>query len=696
MRSAPTMSLLEILKLVGFATGAALHLYISWLIWNRRLVARHRLSALERTFLLLGLSLGVWFLGNVLSTLHGLLVGAERLTGWMRAWNTITLIGIAVLPSTLLHAHFAFWNSLVENGSIKARIIRLPSVVLYAPLLFLPYAVYQITISEYAPFFLKLRLLLVPYSVWYMLALWASAAIDWAIGRRIDAEAKRERTFFKRLALLLVVTGAFEFVVVGLRGSGPNDFLWVAFILLSLLPTFFVAYYVYRYKLVEVAIKDSLVYAAFAVVFIAVYTYGVRQVDQFLVERYQIKPGVIEVLLILGMVALARPVVRAIDQMVHRLFSREIGLYRDVVRQVSAGASGFGELDSLIRYTEQTIKQGLVLTSVKIIPFDSAMPDGPERRLAEKMIRLKSDIIESDEDLSEIGASAAYALWREGKLTGLMMITAEPNALTSEKRAILDVLAGQVAAEVETCRLVEEKVRLERALAIRERLATLGQMAATVAHEVKNPLSSIKSIAQVMREESALAGYDRDLGLIISEIDRLNRTVSQLLAFSRPANADPRPVGLRELIDSTVELLGGEARERGVEISASVDADLTLSGAQAAALREALSNLIVNAVQAAGRGDQVSIEASLDSHRATPRLIVSVTDTGPGIADEVQSRVFEPFFTTKSRGTGLGLAIVQRRVAELGGAVELTSPAANGRGTRFRIVVAVGASSGAL
>ena len=99
---------------------------------------------------------------------------------------------------------------------------------------------------------------------------------------------------------------------------------------------------------------------------------------------------------------------------------------------------------------------------------------------------------------------------------------------------------------------------MERELASRERLATLGQMATTVAHEVKNPLSSIKSIAQVMREEDALSDYDRDLGLIVSEIDRLNRTVSQLLAFSRPSNADPRPVALRDLI----EYDPGPARQR--------------------------------------------------------------------------------------------------------------------------------------
>jgi signal transduction histidine kinase len=516
---------------------------------------------------------------------------------------------------------------------------------------------------------------------------------------RFEHWAERERRFFKRLALLLFMIGALEFLVVVILRSGPNDAPWVAYVLLSLLPPFTVAYHVYRYKLVELAIKDSLVYAAFAVVFIAVYTYGVRRLDQFLVRQLDSTPGVIEVLLILCMVALTGPFVRLIDRGVHRIFAREIGLYRDVVRQVSAGAAGFGELDSLVRYTEETIRQGLDLSRVEIVPFGPELESGPVRRLAEKLIDWEADVVERDEELDRIDANIAYALRREGALVGLMIIAADPRSVTSEKRAILDVLAGQVAMEVESMRLIEEKVRLERELASRERLATLGQMATTVAHEVKNPLSSIKSIAQVMREEEALSPYDRDLGLIVSEIDRLNRTVSQLLAFSRPSNADPRPVALRDLIDTTLALLGNEARERGVALTAEFNSDVTLTGAQSAALREALSNLIVNAIQANERDGQVVVEASVEPAarqpavpgRASDKLTVSVTDTGPGISPESQRRVFEPFYTTKARGTGLGLAIVQRRVAEMNGTLDLTSPVIDGHGTRFRLIVPVAA-----
>ena len=692
------MSPIQILKLVGFATGAMLHLYIAWLIWSRRLGTGQSQSQPARLITILNLCLGVWFLGNLFITLHELLLGRERLTFLLRAWDVLATTGVALLPAALLHAHVAMWASLDHYRTLTRRSVRLIGAALYVPMAFLPYAVYRLTTGDYRPFMLKIHVLLIPYAIWYLLVMISSALLDWAIVKKLAVDATRERTFFKRLGVLLILNGVLQFYVVAIARSGPNDFLWVTFILLSLLPIFFVAYHVYRYRIVDVAVRDSLVYAVFALVFIAVYTYGVRRLDQFLVERFEITPGVVEVILILGMVALAGPLVRVLDRAVHQLFTGEIGLYRDVVRQVATGAGGFGELAALVRYSEETIQRGLELENVKIITVESAAPESHERRLIDKLEEWEAESVETDEDLKAIGAAIAYALRREGRIIGLMIIAAEPQALTSEKRSVLDVIAGQVAVEVEGCRLIEEKVRLERELAARERLATLGQMAAQVAHEVKNPLSAIKSIAQVMREEEALKDYDRDLELIISEIDRLNRTVSQLLAFSRPSYADQRPVPLAELLNATVALITGEAKEQGVAIKLDFAGDVTLTGTQAGALREALSNLVINAVQAMDEGGEVMIQAHVETaRRAQPdgsRLILTVTDTGPGIPVEAQQKVFEPFYSTKSRGTGLGLAIVQRRAVELGGIVELISPVADGHGTQFRLSVPLVAFEG--
>jgi signal transduction histidine kinase len=781
------MSLLEILKLVGFATGAALHLYVAWLIWRKPHLATlgpgatdwrtagevdageallapdesldQGLIRSERTFIALGLLLGCWFLGNLLTTLQELLLDTNRLTGWLRAWDTTTVIGISLVPSALLHSHIAFWSWLGRYKVVGLRRARLLAIPIYFPLLVLPYTIYQVNSGDYRPYMLKLKLLLLPYSIWFLLAFWGSAAIDWSMKDRLYRWAARERSFLKVLAATLFVTGGFEFVVVGLRHSF-NDYLWVIYILLSLLPVFTIAYYIYRYNLYELVIKGSLAYAAFAVVFLTVYTYGVRHLDDFLAARFDVHAGVLEAILILVMAAMAGPLVRVIDKMVRRLFVQEIELYRDVVKRVSTpqspfaadvftaqqGASdtartniraasspaagalatvahqavepdstaavrpGIDDVASLISYTEETIRKGLSLVRVHILPCN-AESDGAQARLVEQMGRDGLDTVETGGDLESLGGTIAYALRRDRTLIGSMIVTAESRTLAAGTRAVLDVLSGQVAIALESCLLVEDKVRLERALASRERLAALGEMAANVAHEVKNPLSSIKSIAQVMREDGGLAGYDRDLGLIIGEVDRLSRTVSQLLAFSRAGShtAGPDgPVQVGELISAAAALVEGDARERGVGISLRTEGDAMVPGRTAAALREALGNLLLNAIQASQPRQQVLVGCKIlpgnrpgepsiwpappsrelqARHRGATRIVISVTDAGPGIPIQLQHRIFEPFYTTRPEGTGLGLAIVQRRVAELSASLQVISPVADAGGTCFTLAI---------
>jgi signal transduction histidine kinase len=138
-------------------------------------------------------------------------------------------------------------------------------------------------------------------------------------------------------------------------------------------------------------------------------------------------------------------------------------------------------------------------------------------------------------------------------------------------------------------------------------------------------------------------------------------------------------------------MAGVDAKERGVDVKVESRSKVTLTGTEAGALREALSNLVINAVQATDRGGEVRIETSVRTAGSREsrdcELILAVTDTGPGISEQEQQRIFEPFYSTKSRGTGLGLAIVQRRIIELGGSVELTSPVVDGHGSRFRLTL---------
>ncbi|HSE21253.1 MAG TPA: HAMP domain-containing sensor histidine kinase, partial [Pyrinomonadaceae bacterium] len=178
-----------------------------------------------------------------------------------------------------------------------------------------------------------------------------------------------------------------------------------------------------------------------------------------------------------------------------------------------------------------------------------------------------------------------------------------------------------------------------------------------------------------------------DLSLIVGETDRLSQSVTQLLSFARRESPNEQPLPMTELMQSMVDLFQASAREQGIGIEYQVTHDTQLSGKCVSVLRDALSNLLLNALQATNSGGKVALAASV----AGKELLISVEDTGPGIATELREQIWEPFFTTRQRGTGLGLAIVRKRVQEVGGTASLDA-SRNGQGALFYLRVPIEAS----
>jgi signal transduction histidine kinase len=395
-----------------------------------------------------------------------------------------------------------------------------------------------------------------------------------------------------------------------------------------------------------------------------------------------------------------------LEKRFHKLFEREAALYRQIVSRISSHAGQYKELPELLAFVEQQTAAALGLRGVKIVVSNRLDADeGQEngRRFDSDIVSMEPWVeqvldrssrndwspVEDDPLLDGNGYTIAYPLRREEKVSGVLLVDAAAGSLTQDARSVLEVLAGQVAIAIEDCLLVEENVRLERRLAERERLATLGQMAATVAHEIKNPLSAIKSIAQVMGEDQSLSQeYARDLSLIVGETDRLGQSVTQLLTFARKEAPAELPLRVGQLIHSVIGLFQVGAEKEGVKLSAKIDRDEELGGAAVSALRVALSNLLLNALQATPEGGEISITQQVEDGS----LVINVEDSGPGIPADLRRRIWEPFFTTKQRGTGLGLAIVRKRMQEAGGTARLTSNV-NGKGAKFELRVPLGAQS---
>ena len=225
--------------------------------------------------------------------------------------------------------------------------------------------------------------------------------------------------------------------------------------------------------------------------------------------------------------------------------------------------------------------------------------------------------------------------------------------------------------------------RLKQDLARSQRLASLGSLAAGVAHEIRNPLSSIKGFATYFRERYREDPDDRQTAeTMISEVDRLNRVITQLLEFARPMTMKRTPTSIQAVIRHALKMVEGQARDKGVVIETDLPAALPEILLDADRMSQVLLNLVLNAIAATDGGGRIRVSLARNDDRT---IRVVITDTGAGIRQEDLPRVFDPYFTTKPSGTGLGLPIVQKIVEAHGGAIHLESEA--GKGTTATLLL---------
>ncbi len=236
-------------------------------------------------------------------------------------------------------------------------------------------------------------------------------------------------------------------------------------------------------------------------------------------------------------------------------------------------------------------------------------------------------------------------------------------------------------------REVEElKAEVERA----RHLAAIGRLAAGVAHEVRNPLSSLKGFAQFLRGKfKPGSDEERYSDIMIEEVERLDRVVQELLDFAKPVEPVRRAADPNALVEEALALVSEDAGFRNVSIVRRMTADLPPVLVDQFQMRQALLNILLNAIEAMGGGGTLTVETALGADPDAPstdsagQVSMSVTDTGPGLNVDELDKLFEPFYTTKQKGTGLGLTIVSRLVEQNGGHISISS--AVGEGTTFSL-----------
>ncbi|MBW1637449.1 MAG: hypothetical protein JRJ68_14400 [Deltaproteobacteria bacterium] len=224
--------------------------------------------------------------------------------------------------------------------------------------------------------------------------------------------------------------------------------------------------------------------------------------------------------------------------------------------------------------------------------------------------------------------------------------------------------------------------RIEKELQRSERLAALGKMAAGVAHELRNPLSSIKGLALLLKSKINDESGGKDTAdILVGEVDRLDRSIGELLDYAKPARLNRKNLEINTIVEKTVQLIAMDIKSQGISLTLDLEEDLPGINGDEDKLVQLFLNLLLNGLQAMESDGLLSVKSFLKSGY----IAVVITDTGKGISSEHLPRIFDPYFTTRSDGTGLGLAMSAKIVDEHEGKITVTSE--KGKGSRVEVVL---------
>ncbi len=251
---------------------------------------------------------------------------------------------------------------------------------------------------------------------------------------------------------------------------------------------------------------------------------------------------------------------------------------------------------------------------------------------------------------------------------------------------------GEIAAAInEMAKTLSAQKKLEEQVQRADRLSLIGEMAAGMAHEIRNPLMAIRGFAQLQTEESATREQKEYNEIIVREVDRMNQLIEQLLYFSRPTLEHVTVINVNHVLNNTLILVEMQAKHSHTVFKVELDPDLPQVQANEEQLEQVFLNLLINAIQAMNNAGRVKIVSWYSE--ASHTVCISIADSGSGIAPDNLDKLFEPFFTTKATGTGLGLSVAQHIMEIWGGNITVDSEVGKGSTFTLRFPVTGGGGS---
>lgn len=653
------MGWLIYLRLIVLTAGTLLPFF-----WMVVILGHRRQRNFERVFFFLCVALTAFCGSSLLALNAELFYGSSPPRSLMRFAWTFVCLGLYFVPPLVVHLHaeYASLRGLLETRQSK----NVWLACAWLPAVALAYSLGSTLRQTAFDFERPTHLLGLPYQIWLALSLLVSGF--WQMKFKSAATNNEEKTFHRTLAaMLFLLSGLFAAMVIRQRvfGPGAGNLLSAGLMIVSLVPLVLLIENVERFNFLQIGRQRNLIYAVFTVFVALLYLSLVRRAGQWL-EAY-LPPEATAALLLFLPVVFFEPLQRLIRGLLRQTAQSEVDRAHKLMGPINEVAR-LGDIENLREFAQRWIGEQLQLAEVHLSLEQNGIAPAllKQRRMASEEV---------------------FEIRRGSQHFGVLAIRAHGAMISGETFAALEFVAEQMPGAFDLCRLIGEKLQLERELAERERLALVGQMAASISHNLKNPLGSIKTILQVQMESPELPESLRDeTQMVLDEINRLSGKLNQLLQFSRPgvrAGGASDHCDASGVAEEVAGVLRHEGEQRGVALEVRIEQSRIEVAAGPEATNDIVSNLLLNALEAAPNHGHVSLVVA----PANGCCRVSVEDDGAGVPPALKEKILRPFFTTKARGTGLGLAIVARRVEELGGTLEVESPIQNERGSRFSVTL---------
>jgi two-component system sensor histidine kinase HydH len=654
----------------------------------------------HRLFACFVLSFATWNLGELIMISS---VNPVRAIAGVK----VIFVGLTLAPLFFLHFTFVFPS---EGRSAWGRGYRL---------LFL----YLIPLALLVTFFLSFRIDIERFkelrNVFYygllfaepitfliflgLLAVFSGVWIYWGISNLIES-LRTTRMPKQKLQIKYLIFGIVSMALVGTVINLSNYFLkmgWPIFFLASLysiLVSLFFAIALIKYRLLDIhlLIRGGILYSSVSGLILAIYILIIKNIGEAVSQKAYGRSLWVESALILALVFLLRPFQTKVGDWIDRFFYMERVRFRTKLSEFSRTLTELVDLEEVAKTTVSFITQTLHVDSVVLFflkgevdeyrPLFGTPPqegtayssrDSFVRRIEsvgravdlEHLRENQGEMIPIDH-LIEQGWVVVVPISLKEKLLGFIFLGKKRTEkdYTVEELELLEAFSNQAALAISRALIYRDMSLKDKQILQAEKMAAIGELAAGIAHEIRNPLGIITGSAETVRKHGDRKIQEEMTNYILEESKRINGLISAFLDFAKPKEPKLVNCNLGEILEKTLLLLSPQAKTLGVEIRKEIPQTLLQVSVDPDQMRQAFTNLGVNALEAMPQGGVLKVTVL---ENAKGEIVLRFSDTGKGIPKEVQSKVFDPFFTTKDGGTGLGLSIVHRIITQHGGNISM-------------------------